>query len=72
MPPEGQDKSSSFTADKMVWNVPPNVFYMKRPCITVGLKIALIKRILAETFVGGLIFVAPNLLYVNSERSNYT
>ena len=24
--PEGQDKSSSFTADKMVWNVPPNIY----------------------------------------------
>ena len=24
--PEGQDKSSSFTADKMVWNVPPNAY----------------------------------------------
>ena len=30
------------------------------------------KRILAETFVGELICVAPNLLTVKSERSNYT
>ena len=30
------------------------------------------KRILAETVVGGLICVAPNLLSVKSERSNYT
>ena len=30
--------------------------YMKRLCITVGLEIAKIKRILAETFVAGLIF----------------
>ena len=30
------------------------------------------KRILAETFVGELIYVAPNLLTVKSERSNYT
>ena len=30
------------------------------------------ERNLAETFVGGLICVAANLLSVNSERSNYT
>ena len=46
--------------------------YVKDLCIIVGLKIALIKRILAETFVGGLICVAPNLFTVKSERSNYT
>ena len=46
--------------------------YMKHLCITVGLEIALIKRILAETIVGELICVAPNLLTVKSERSNYT
>ena len=46
--------------------------YIKHLCITLGLEIALIKRILAETFVGGLICVAPNLLSVKSERSNYT
>ena len=45
---------------------------MKHLCITVGLEIALIKRILAETFVGELICVAPNLLNVKSESSNYT
>ena len=46
--------------------------YMKHLCITVGLDIAWIKRILAETFVGGMICVPPNLLTVESERSNYT
>ena len=34
---------------------------MKHLCITVGLEIALIKRILAETFVGELICVAEPL-----------
>ena len=37
-----------------------------------GLEIAYIKRIVAETFVGGSICVMPNLLTVKSERSNYT
>ena len=46
--------------------------YMKHLCITVGLEIAQIKRILAETFVEELICVAPNLLTLKSERSNYT
>ena len=46
--------------------------YMKHLCITVRLAIAKIKLILAETFVGELIYVAPNLLTVKSERSNYT
>ena len=46
--------------------------YMKHLCITVGLEIAWIKRILAETFVGGMICLPPNLLTVESERSNYT
>ena len=46
--------------------------YKKHLCITVGPEVSLIKRILAETFVGGLICVAPNLLTVESERSNYT
>ena len=46
--------------------------YMKHLCITVGLEIAKIQRILAETFVGGLICVARNLLTVEKERSNYT
>ena len=32
---------------------------MKHLCITVGLKITKIQRILAETFVGGLICVVP-------------
>ena len=30
------------------------------------------ERILAETFAGGMICVAPNLLTVEAERSNYT
>ena len=46
--------------------------YMKHLCITVGLEITHIKRILAETFIGGLFYVAPNLLTVEKERSNYT
>ena len=46
--------------------------YMKHLCITVRLAIAKIKRILAETFVGELIYVAPNLLTFKSERSNYS
>ena len=46
--------------------------YVKHLCITVGLEIAEIKPILPETFVGGLICVAPNLLTLKSERSNYT
>ena len=46
--------------------------YMKHLCITVGLGIALIKRILAETFMGGMICVSLNLLTVELERSNYT
>ena len=46
--------------------------YMKHLCITVGLEITYIKRILAETFIGGLICVAPNLLTAEKERSNYT
>ena len=37
-----------------------------------GLEIAYIKRIMAETFVGELICIAPNLLTVKSERSNYS
>ena len=45
--------------------------YMKHLCIIVETEIAKIKRILAETFVGGLICVAPNRLTVRSERSNY-
>ena len=48
------------------------LMYMKHLRITVGLEIASIKRILAETFVAELICVAPNLLSVKSERSNYT
>ena len=44
---------------------------MTHLCITVGLEVAWIKRILAETFAGGLICVAPNLLTVGKERSNY-
>ena len=46
--------------------------YMKHLCITVRLAIAKIKLILAETFVGELIYVAPNLLTFKPERSNYT
>ena len=46
--------------------------YMKHLCITVGLEITHIKRILAETFIGRLFYVAPNLLTVEKERSNYT
>ena len=42
--------------------------YMKHLYITVRLAIAKIKRILAETFVGELICVAPNLLTIKSER----
>ena len=54
------------------WHETFHLMYMKHLCITVGLEIAKIKRILAETFVGGLICVAPNLLTPKAERSNYT
>ena len=66
---EGQSNSSLRLTK---WHETFHRMYKKHLCITVGPEVSLIKRILAETFVGGLICVARNLLTVEKERSNYT